>query len=371
MGGRELVKIPTRLEEIKIDWLNEALAESETFPRHEIVSIDRTTLSGGGQGFLGQTCRLHLTYRSGSAHTPETIVVKISHHDSEFLKNVSSFFRREVFFYTKISQRSSIRSPLCYYGDFDENTGNSVLLLEDLGGGQIGDMISGGSVEASITALNELVRLHVAWWDREELDDLEWIPQMPKLEDPQSKQQLLDIYAVGWTLFSEKFGDAIPRQVQETWEVFTQEFDKIRDLSIAPPLTLCHGDYHLENMAFSETSEHCKVTVFDWQCLRVSQGPLDLCYFLVYNLDPHLRRKHEADFIHLYVNKLLEADITDYSLDQCQHAYKVALYELLLTRTVMAGGHLDTSNERAQTLFQAILHRVDEAISDHPLQELI
>jgi aminoglycoside/choline kinase family phosphotransferase len=365
-----LIRIPTQLGDLTAEWLNLALSDSEILYQNEIVSVDLTRLSGEGQGFLGQTCRLHLTYES-STDSPGTIVAKISHEDPEILRNTISFFRREVCFYTKVSKKSSVRTPICYYGDIDEDTGESVLLLEDLKDGQIGDMISGGSIDAVRTALDELVKLHVAWWEKAELRELGWVPQMPKLEDPEPKQQLLEIYTDAWSRFSEKFEDIIPVTVRETWEVFTHEFEKIRNQSVEPPLTLCHGDYHLENMAFSRSSTNDVVTVFDWQCLRISQGPLDLCYFMVLNLDPELRREHETEIQQLYVDKLRKAGLTDYSLEQCEHAYKVALYELLLTRMVAAGGYLDTSNDRAQTLFRTILHRTNQAIADYPIQDLI
>jgi hypothetical protein len=366
----QLIPIPTQLGDLTAEWLNLALSDSDILYQNEIVSVKKSRLSGEGQGFLGQTCRLHLTYKS-STGSLRTIVAKISHEDPELLRNTISFFKREVFFYTKVSQKSSVRTPISYYSDIDEDTGKSVLLLEDLRDGQIGDMISGGSIDAARTVLDELGKLHIAWWEKAELRELGWVPQMPKLKDPEPKQQLLEIYNDAWSRFSEKFEDIIPVTVRETWEVFTHEFEKIRNQSVVPPLTLCHGDFHLENMAFfgSGVSQH--VTVFDWQCLRISQGPLDLCYFMVLNLDPELRRKHETEIQKLYVDKLRKAGITDYSLDQCEHAYKVALYELLLTRMVAVGGYLDTSNDRAQTLFRTILHRTNQAIADYPIQDLI
>jgi aminoglycoside/choline kinase family phosphotransferase len=290
--------------------------------------------------------------------------------DEELKSKTTAFIQREYYFYTEISTVSSIRSPICYYGDFSEDSGDSILLLEDLGKGQIGNIISGGTIEAAQIAVDELAKLHAAWWEKASLRVMKWLPPMPDLEDPEARDCLGDLFTKHWTLFQGRFEDAIPETLRKAWDVYVHEFHNIRMQSNKPPLTLCHGDYHLENISLSGSGQDARATVFDWQCLRVSQGPLDICYFLVLNLDPDLRRKCEPEILARYCDRLVEAGVTAYTFDECYHAYKVSLYELLLARMVGAGALLNTSSERAQELFRTIIYRTTEAIKDYPIQNL-
>lgn len=93
-------------------------------------------------------------------------------------------------FYKNIAKESHIRTPHCYYGAFDEETGNSLLLLEDLQGGYFGEMINGVSGEKAEFVIEHLVPFHVTWWENPDLQSMEWVPTQPLLDDPDKKREM-------------------------------------------------------------------------------------------------------------------------------------------------------------------------------------
>ena len=58
----------------------------------------------------------------------------------------------------------------------------------------------------------------------------------------------------------------------------------ILDELLRPPLTLCHGDVHLDNLFFDDTFKS-GVKVIDFGNMIFSQGGFDVAFFLATNLD--------------------------------------------------------------------------------------
>ena len=59
----------------------------------------------------------------------------------------------------------------------------------------------------------------------------------------------------------------------------------------AMPLTLAHGDYHLENLMFPAEGQNAPV-VLDWQITMHATGVFDLGYFLSQSLTQEDRRTY-------------------------------------------------------------------------------
>jgi hypothetical protein len=366
------VQIPANLEEVTPEWFTQVLIDSGVIKHTSVTAVESERL-GEGQGFIGQVIRFKLTYRIFEKGTPQSIIAKISHSDPERRKRISDsgFYKMEISFYKEIADKIDLRTPYCYCSSIDEETGLSVLLLEDLQDGRIGDNLSGCSHQEAEHIIERLASFHAAWWENPELESMDWIRTQPLLDDPDVKEGWQQAMNDSWCHFTEKFAGRIPTPVKEAWPLFVQYGDQIRRQALVPPLTLCHGDYRLDNFFFGPAKENSSLVVFDWQTLIRAQGTLDLSYFIIWSLEPELRRKVEKDLLHKYCAELKKHGVVGYSPEQCFHNYQITLYDLILMRQVRMIAVSDVSSDRAQALFSVLLARTSEAIVDYPIVNLI
>jgi len=348
------VKIPADLESVTPEWLTQILSASGAINDSSITAVESKRL-GPGKGFL----RLRLTYDTSEESAPESIFAQMSHPVA-------------IDFHNKIANESNIRTPYCYYGAFDEETGTGVLLLEDLQDGHFGDMVNSVSRENAERIIEHIIPFHAAWWDKPDLQSMDWVRIQQLFDDPNQKEKRQQWMNNRWRRFTEKFGDLIPTPIEEVWPILVQHIDKIRRQSLVRPFTLCHGDYHLENLFFGSPKRNSSLVVCDWEALMRAQGPLDLSYFMIWNLEPELRRELEKDQLQKYCIELKEHGVNDYSVEQCEHSYRITLYDLMLPRLVNVGAvFLNASNDRVQARVGAVLRRTSEAIMDYPIEDLI
>ena len=346
------LQIPADLASITPEWLTRILTTSGVIKDSSIITIENE--------FLGKhkgVCRLRLTYDTFEESAPKSIIAKISPQE-------------EVGFYEKIARETDMRTPYCYYCACDEGKGSGVLLLEDLQDGHFGDVKNGVSGQQAEFIIEHLVPFHVAWWEHPDLQSMDWVPIAPFLDDPEKKEEWQQFLGDLWHRFTENFAGRIPAPIEEAWPILIQHTDKIRRQSLVQPLTLCHGDYHLGNLFFGPANGNRSLVVFDWEGLRRAQGPLDLSFFLIWNLKPELRRGVEKDLLQKYCAMLKKQGVENYSVDQCYQSYQVTVYNLMLPSLVHIGAVLGTSSNRAQTV-EVVLTRTSEAIIDYPITDLI
>lgn len=62
---------------------------------------------------------------------------------------------------------------------------------------------------------------------------------------------------------------------------------------------LCHGDFHMWNIAFDENSKE-DVKFFDYQALRSSSLVTDILQYLYHGSTPEFRQKHLAEILEIY-----------------------------------------------------------------------
>jgi aminoglycoside/choline kinase family phosphotransferase len=366
------LQIPVDIDSLTPEWFTQVFINSGTIKYASVTAIDSERL-GEGQGYIGQVIRFRLMYSILEEGAPESIIAKISHPDPDLRKMLSDFdlYKREINFYAEIADKIDMSTPHCYYSALDAETGNSVILLEDLQNGRIGDNVSGCSREEAERIIDHLVPLHAAWWEHPELESKDWIPGQPPLNDPDMKEELQQQWNDSWNTFAEKFSGRIPNHTKEAYSIWIQHAEQIRKQSLVPPFTLCHGDYRLDNFFFGHADGNTSFVVFDWQALQRAQGASDLSYFMIWNLESNLRREVEKDLLHEYCAALKKQGVNNYSPEQCFHSYQITLYDIMLPRLVGVGAALDISSDRAQALFSALLARTNQAIIDHPIVDLI
>ena len=364
------MQIPADLGSMTAEWLTQILTASGAIERTSITAIESDRLNKGRE-VVGQVVRFRLTYHAPEAGAPESIVAKISHSDPVLRKKLSDLYKRELNFYKELAGETDLRVPHLYYGALDEGTGNHVLLLEDLRNGRTGDIPSGCSREDAELVIEHLVRLHVAWWEHPRLESMDWLPRQSPLDDLDVKEEWDQGMNDAWCHFEERFAGRIPAPMEKAWTGLVRHRDKIRTDSSVPPLTLCHGDYHLGNLFFGNAKADFPLAVLDWQAIIRAQGGFDLSYFMIANLEPELRRNCEKHLLKKYCAELDKGGVEDYSLDQCYHSYRISLYEVILPQLVGIAISFDLPDELSQGVLPILFRRASEAIIDHPIGDLV
>lgn len=286
-------------DEITTSWLSE-LFEAD---------VSRATQQRIGDGLVGLNLRILLEYGDAAIDrgAPSSVVVKLPSPDEKSrgsgiaLRN----YEREVKFYDNIAATVDIRVPRCHHSAWDEETGDFILVLEDMAPAAQGDQVVGCDLDQALVAVVELARLHGPRWDDPTLADHEFLGRR---HGPQDAEQLLGL----WTMFLPGFLATYEAHLTEPGIALLHEFGNELPGWVngpAGPLAVTHGDYRLDNLLFATPAGGPPVTAVDWQTPGHGSPVGDLSYFCGAGLVPDERREHEAALIAAYATALSEYDV--------------------------------------------------------------
>jgi hypothetical protein len=361
--------IPASPRALTPEWLTQALRSTGTITDARVTSC-HIELFGEGKGFSGQIARIGLRYDVAEAGAPASLIAKFqfapSDPDIRAAVFQSRMHEREFRFYREAAQDVALRTPRMYYGALQPETGEGVLLLEDLAPAQTLNMLEGCTAEDAALVLRHLAVFHAAWWDHPRLGDMDWLPAFDAHADNDQRQ-----YAQSWEVFLKKVGDLLPGSIVLLGARLKHHVALVKRYLGQPPRTLLHGDFHLHNLLFDSTRGARTLTVIDWQACCRGRATRDLVHFLVTGLPPDRRRAHELALLQLYHTTLTEHGVRDYSFEQCFHDYRFTMLDELYF-LVMVLAHVDFSaNEAAGRIRDMAIARVGAAILDHKADELL
>ena len=146
---------PWRREDISVQWLNEVLGEHDDFRGAKILSFDMDNISEEF-GFIREVWRITLGFEDRTSSTPESVVVKFANRDPHLKSLFMEFTVREANVYRQLGSDSEFIMPKCYFSDFNPETGDRAILMEDLGKGRLvanNGGISEGDAETIVKAI--------------------------------------------------------------------------------------------------------------------------------------------------------------------------------------------------------------------------
>ena len=359
------ILIPAKPEDVTPGWMTAVMQDACGLDGETVSGVEFEAL-GEGLGFAGQHFRFELSGEACEAGAPSTVFGKFSHRDPELREKLVGLYKREVQFYEQIAGQIDMRSPICYYGACDGETGESLLLLEALKGGRFGDFTAGCSIEDAERIVAALPDLHGPWWESQDLE-LECIQKRRSLDDPDELALWRDTQDHQWEAFCRAEKPPVPDSFVETREKLFRHGARIRTLALEGPQTLNHGDYHLNNLFLHDDGT---VSVFDWQIPHKGPGAFDVVYFMSLCLDPDLRRQSEDHLIQLYCDSLQKRGV-EYESDTFRRHFHTWLYEVPFPRIVAVTGFLDLSGERGMAVHRAAFDRLEAMIEDYPIDALL
>ena len=352
---------PTTPDELTTQWLGKQLR----------LSVTDLVVDGfaEGSGVIGQVVRARYKHAAadGEQGGPQegSVIVKFPSPAEENRAVAASYdmYAKEVRFYRDFAADLPVRTPNCYFADFDPQTQAFVLVLEDLKGFRIGDQVAGASLTDAQTAVRAIARMHAATWGGD-------LSRLLSHNNPAQHAGMVAGFELGWPVVLAEMPDLIPQAARDSAARMPANVQGLLTQMTSGPQCLVHADMRLDNMFFAAEGERGEVALIDWQSICSSCGEQDLAYFITQSLSPELRRSHAAELIESYHSELCAAGVTGHTIEACQARYKAAALYLMCYAVVIAGT-LDLGNERGKQLGRALLGRCLSALDDLGAFELL
>lgn len=349
--------VPSQLDDLTADWLAGALAAAGLGDL-EVRAVSLTRLAVG-EGFMGTLARVAPEYAGDPPGAPGSLVAKLPTSDpgGVALAMLLRLWERESRFYAEVAPHLPVRTPRCFYSGSDTEAGAFALLLEDLGDLSLGDQVAGLTPRQARLAVDWLARFHAAWWGREDLARLSWMPRVASDPMYEGLQPMLEAV---WPGFVERYGALAPDDALAWAEQLVPAFHELlaaRDL----PDTVIHADYRPDNLFFDDD----EVAVIDWQATAVAQGLYDLAYLLGTGMAVDDRRADERELVERYRRGLAAAGVE--GLPGPGDVFGLYRKNVLTATGVVAMlvGQLDLEvNERGTDLARNNVERMFRAASD-------
>jgi len=169
---------------------------------------------------------------------------------------------------------------------------------------------------------------HARWWNAEKKPPLEWVSSPGRDYFGIMKNALIFAVKKGFPALKTAWGDAYDPVLQMK-PLIMQKLKWYMGAVFADPLTLCHGDVHLDNIFFDE-SFPMGLKMIDFGNIQIAQAGFDVAYFLGQNVEPELRRTCEAELMSIYHETLVRDGVQNYSLEDCWRSYRLNLFRVLI-----------------------------------------
>ena len=326
---------PTSPEKISAKWLTDKLG-------YAVESFNIEALGEGG-GLLGLVTRLHLKASEG----PTTLIAKFptKTEANRAVATTYDMYAREYRFYTQVAPNVPMRSPACYHAELNEQNSDFVLLLEDLQGFELGDQVTGCSVNQAHQVIQSIASLHRNTWQPDHIMDIK------QHDMPYQREGMIGGFQVGWPVVKTDFADVLeaattPQQIA-LLDTMPDQVNRLLDIIHDGPLVIGHGDLRLDNIFFSEDGN----ALVDYQAVSKAAPEHDIAYFVTQSLSDNVRCAE--DWVAVY-HQHLTSEGLDYPLDTSRERYRYcALY--LVCFAVIIAGTLDQANERGRKLAETLL----------------
>lgn len=333
---------PAVVAELTPAWLSDVLGGRVDAVRAEPV----------GTGQIGTCHRLHLDGEG----VPATVLAKLPAVDPAARELLAGVYRTETIFYAEVAPTVAIRVPACHHAAMSTDSGDFVLLLEDLAPAVQGDQLVGCSADQARDAAVNLAGLHGPRWCDPTLLDLDGVT----LTDAEGATLLAELYGPATDIFLDGLGDLLAPEDHDTLRACVAVTERWT-LARSERFGLVHGDYRLDNLLFPPDGGPGSVAV-DWQTLSLGLPARDLAYLLGTGLPVADRRAHERDLVAVYHSALVGHGVASYSAEQAWDDYRFAMLQGPLVSVF--GCAYGTRTDRGDRMFAAMVTRSCAAIRD-------
>lgn len=295
--------LPLTIEEITPDWLTRALRI-----RHPGVTVRDCSVIDMIRG----TCTkirlaLDLDEAGKAAGIPDTVYLKGGFE--EHSRNLVFVLRTEALGYRDLMGGGELRTPQCYYADWDEDRAQGIVIMEDLSrrGVRFGDPLQPCTHDEVAATLGLLAHYHARTWefpaDRRD-GKLGWVETAAPFTRP-SLQPLLEPEVWNGYAALPRGAAASARFKDLAWA--RQALRAMDRLSGEVANCIIHGDTHLGNVYFDPDGTP---GFFD-TVPRRAPAMSEVCYHITLALDVADRPRWERALVRHYLDELRRHGVAD------------------------------------------------------------
>lgn len=306
---QQKLPLATGINELTADWLSLALASS--YPGAEVTSVYHGTVAHG----TATKVRLLLNYNE-TAHShrlPATMLAKCNFEPHGSL--IADCMRSEAIFYRDRAPEVEhlVNIPKCYFVGLDDESGDALLLLEDLLGRNASFGFAPRPISPKIArqALGMLARYHARWWNS----------PGPVRIGPAGGSIVTDVW-----LDEENFErssklprfEYVPPELRDR-ERFRDAVIRLWEDNATGPSCIVHGDLHLGNCFFEPDGSP---GFLDWQGDTHSSWAHDFTEFVLSALDVEDRRGYDRALLAFYLEELHASGVDAPSFEEAWQRYR-------------------------------------------------
>lgn len=382
--------IPTTVEEITSEWLTGALTKSGVLKNNSVQTVSHKII-GQGQGYMGILVRLALEYEQPDDNLPSTMIAKIPTQEAKNKMLMEAFwnYEREVRLYDEILDEVPLRTPRCYFSDFDPGPGEKrintvyskygklpqglmavyflyvgirnlrlkrryILLFEDLGNLEQIAHIDGCSYEDVKKVMKPMGTAHAALWES---------PLLKKywLKDHADFSNMLGFISNRWEpVVKKSFSEKVSEKEKSVFKWLKNNNNKLDEYTKTRPHTLIHTDFRLDNIFFDREKDD--IVLIDWQASCPGMGLFDPCFFILNNCSTPITPEQAEELVSIYHTGLVEGGVSDYSLDECLSDYIFGMLLAVRYWLILIGGVEVDKDPNARQMFTILLERMKPLI---------
>lgn len=302
-----------------------------------------------GTGQMSESRRLHLVYDKACG-LPETMIVKYPSEDprSRSASRATRCYEIETHFYRDVRSLVDVGAPECFVVEYDADSDDFLLLLEDLAPCRQGDQILGCTADEISLCVEQLVGLHGPLWDSPRLAAFPWLDR----STPAERATRQDLVAKLFPAFVARYGDRLNPETLHLGEAFVGDPG---DYFTRTPAhrSVVHGDFRLDNLLFLEREE-VSVAVVDFQTVACAGPGLDLSYLIGASLALDMRRSIESDLVAKWVDGLRRYGV-ELSHEEAYTEYRRYSFAGLVMSIVAS--MIVKQTERGDEMFLAMANR--------------
>lgn len=305
------------LDDLTTEWATAAIGTGD-------ATATSVTLAGVVTG-SNIKARLALEWTGSDAQKqPRAIVVKanFAHRDGgdDIDRSWNDLHRllnaSEARFYREFSGLVSMRIPTSYLAVTDEQSGESILVLEDLAasGHTFARFDEPFSADLAARALEQLALLHSATWQNPLVLEAE-----PRDAMAESGMMEAFLSLVNWEQqMSRARGDYVPESLRDR-DLVARAVRAAWAVKRSEPVCLVHGDPHVGNYFLTADGEP---GLLDWPLSTVGNWAWDVGYSLASAMTIEDRRTHERDLLVHYLSCLQRNGVTPPDFDAAWLSYR-------------------------------------------------
>ena len=363
VGKRTGVKIPETPQGITKEWLTQVYQNRGYLRETGHVTSVTVKPLGDGLGVAGDLARVSVELEGAVHFAPRSFVAKFTPQQASLMSSfVLKFqFATEAHWYNDmVEEDEGLSRPAAFYigaklrhKRFWKLKPVVCMLVEEMPAPLYSVSGGCGHLPHLEAVVDMLAKLHARWWNAPKQEPIEWVPAPAQDNFGVALNALIFAAKAGTPAMRRCWGDVYAPVLAWAPLIKRRHRHLVRRL-FEPPLTVCHGDVHLDNVFFSPSFPG-GLKMIDFGNMFFGQGCNDLAFFLGTNLEPEVRRRHEEPLLRRYHAGLRQGGVNTalYPFERCWEDYRLNMWRAYINIAYVTMSRFDVMRKKGTGAFAA------------------